>query len=60
MIDFLDQFFHAAEGSAADGLLGDAIKPKLDLVQPGGRSGSKVYVKSRPGGDPAFDADACA
>ena len=45
-IDFLDQFFHAAEGSPAYGLLRDAIEP-------GGIGESKVHMKSWSRGEPA-------
>ena len=36
MLDAADEFAHALEGTAADGLLGDEPEPALDLVQPGG------------------------
>ena len=52
-IDFLDQFFHAAEGSPAYGLLRDAIEPDLHLIEPGGIGGSKVHMKSWSRGEPA-------
>ena len=44
VIDFLDQVFHAAESSPANGLLCDAIKPDLHLIEPGRVGWSEVQV----------------
>ena len=55
-IDFLDQFFHAAEGSPAYGLLRDAVEPDLHLIEPGGIGRSEVYVEPRPCGEPAANS----
>ena len=53
MVDFCDQFLHAAERSPSNGLLCDAIEPDLHLIEPGGIGGSKVHMKSWPRGEPA-------
>jgi len=56
VIDFLDQFLHAAKGPAANGLLRDAVEPDLHLVEPGGIGRSEVHMESWPSGEPAFDS----
>ena len=52
-IDFRDQFLHAAKGSLAKSLLGDAIEPDLHLIEPGGIGWTEAYVEPWPGGEPA-------
>src|SRR6185437_15602163 len=44
----LHQFLDAAEGTTADGALGDEGKPALDLIEPRGVSRSVVNLVSRP------------
>jgi len=53
VIDFCDQFLHAAKGSPAKSLLRDAIEPDFHLIEPGGIGGSEVYVEPWPCGEPA-------
>jgi len=50
-VDPEDEFFHAAEGSASDGLPCNPVEPDLHLVKPG-RVGGRVeglYDEPRPG-----------
>ena len=56
VIDFLDQVFHAAEGSSANGLLRNAVEPDLHLIEPGGIGWSEVYVEPWPCGEPTSDS----
>ena len=56
MVDFVDQFLHAAEGSPTDGLLRDAIEPDLHLIQPGCIGRSKVHMEAGARGKPAPDS----
>jgi len=56
VIDFLDQVFHAAERSPANGLLCNAVEPDLHLIEPGGIGRSEVYVESWSCGEPAFNS----
>ena len=51
MIDFRDQFLHAAERSPANGLLCDAVEPDLHLIEPGGIGRSEVHMESWPCGE---------
>ena len=56
MVDFCDQFLHAAERSPTNGLLCDAIEPDLHLIEPGGVGRSEVYVESWPCGEPTSNS----
>ena len=53
VIDFLDQVFHVAERSPANGLLRNAVEPDLHLIEPGGIGRSKVHMESWSRGEPA-------
>ena len=53
MIDFCDQFLHAAKRSPTKSLLRDAIEPDFHLIQLGGIGRSEVYVEPWPCGEPA-------
>src|SRR5215469_2307362 len=53
VVDFGNQFLHAAERSPANGSLRDAVEPDLHLVEPGGISRSEVDMESWPCGEPA-------
>src|ERR1700677_98415 len=58
MVNLLHQFADAAEGTAPDGLLGDAREPALDLIEPAGvgRSAMKVVARTarQPGSHPGM------
>ena len=54
VIDFLDQFLHAAKRSPAKSLLRNAIEPDFHLIEPRGIGWSEVHVESWPCGEPAF------
>ena len=56
VIDFLDQFLHAAKRSPTKSLLCDAIEPDFHLIEPGGIGWSEVYVEPWPGGEPASNS----
>src|SRR5579862_2017543 len=45
ILDLSHELFHAAEGTAADGLLGDDVEPDLDLVEPGSIRRRVVHLK---------------
>jgi hypothetical protein len=60
VIDFSDQFFHAAKRSPTKSSLRDAIEPDLHLVEPGGIGCSEVYVEPWPCGEPASNSQMCA
>jgi hypothetical protein len=53
VIDFLDQVFHAAKGSPANGLLRNAVAPDFHLIEPGGIGRSEVHMESWSCGEPA-------
>lgn len=53
--DSVNQFFHAPEGTAFDGALGDDAKPARYLVQPGGVSRREVDMEARAFGEPGAD-----
>ena len=56
VIDFLDQFLHAAKRSPTKSLLRDAIEPDFHLIEPGGIGWSEVYVEPWPRGEPASNS----
>ena len=56
VIDFLDQFLHAAKLSPAKTSLRDAIEPDLHLIEPGGISWSEVHVEPWPCGEPTSNS----
>jgi hypothetical protein len=56
VIDFRDQFLHAAKGSPAKSLLRDAMEADLHLIEPEGTGWSEVQVEPRPCGEPAFNS----
>ncbi len=53
MIDFLNQVFHAAERSSANGLLRDAVEPNFHLIEPRGVGRGEVRVESWSCSEPA-------
>ena len=53
-VDFGNQFFHAAEGSGADGLLRDAAEPDFQLVEPRSVGRREVHVEAGPRRQPAL------
>jgi|KBSMisStandDraft_5_1062788.scaffolds.fasta_scaffold1494554_2 hypothetical protein len=55
-VDPEDEFFHAAEGSASDGLPCNPVEPDLHLVKPGRVGGREMYMEARSSGQPAFHA----
>ena len=55
-IDLGREFFSAAEGSPADGPLGDDREPGFPLIEPGGLGGGEVEVAARSRCQPAPDA----
>ena len=56
LVDFLDQFFHAAKGPAANGPLCNPVEPNFHLIQPRGIGRSEMYMVARPCREPAFYA----
>jgi hypothetical protein len=56
VIDFCDQFLHAAKGSPAKSLLGNAVEPDFHLIEPGGIGRSEVCVESWSCGEPASNS----
>ena len=46
LVNLRYQFFHTSECSSTDGLLSDSVEPDLDLIEPGGISGSEVNMVS--------------
>ena len=48
LVDACDQFAHAAEAAAPDGLLGDQSEPALHLIEPRGIGRGVVDVEARP------------
>ena len=56
MIDFCDQFLHAAKRSPAKSLLRNAIEPDFHLIEPRGIGWSEVHMESWSCGEPAFNA----
>jgi hypothetical protein len=56
VIDFLDQFLHAAKRSPTKSLLRDAIEPDFHLIEPGGIGWSEVSVEPWPRGEPASNS----
>ena len=55
VIDALNELFDAAEGTAADGFVGDQCEEALDLVQPGAVGRDEVHVPARASGEPRLD-----
>jgi len=64
VLDLSHQFFHAAEGAKANGLLSDGVEPDFNLIQPGsisvgspdGYGGSEMYLNAGVCSQPALDA----
>ncbi len=55
VIDFVDQFFNAAERTASNSALRDDIKPDFDLIEPRGVRWRVVDMEARVQCEPAFD-----
>jgi len=51
-VDALGEFLDVAEGTAADGTLGNETEPAFDLIEPRRVSWGVVDVVARPGGEP--------
>ena len=49
------EFAGAAEGAAANSLVGQRPEPALDQINPGGAGGSEVHLEARPLGQPVAD-----
>ena len=56
VLDLGYQFFDAAEGAAANGLLGDDAEPDFNLIQPGSAGRSEMHLNAGVCGQPALDA----
>jgi hypothetical protein len=54
LVDFLDQFLHAAKRSATNGPLRNAVEPNLHLIQPRGIGRSEMHMEARPCCEPTF------
>jgi hypothetical protein len=59
VIDFLDQFLHAAKRSPAKSSLRNAVEPDLHLIEPGGIGWSEVYVEPWPCGEQRLTRKCC-
>lgn len=55
VIDLSDELFDAAEGAAANRLVGNQSKEALNLIQPGAVGRDEMNVPARPLGQPRFD-----
>jgi len=55
LVNFLDQFRHVAEGTAADGALGYQAEPALHLVKPTGVGRGVMNLVAGMADQPGFD-----